>query len=65
MRVNFIHSVAPRIRIVNCEWDTFVQGDVSCTVELTASVQTICSGVGKALRTQFLCQRDSRADRTQ
>ena len=50
---------------MNYEWDTFVQGDVSCIVELAASVQTICSGVGKALRTYFLCQRDSRVDRTQ
>ena len=49
--MNFTHSVAPRIRTVNCEWNTFVQGDVSCTIELAASVQTICGGVGKALRT--------------
>ena len=65
MRVNFTHSVAPRIRSVNCEWDTSVQGDVSCTVEVAASVQTISGGVEKALHTHFLCQRDSRADRTQ
>ena len=38
LKVNFIHSVAPRIRTMNCEWDTSMQGDVSCTVELMASV---------------------------
>ena len=65
LRVNFSHCVSPRIRTENCEWDTIVQGDVSCTEELVASVQMICGGVGKALRTHFLCQRDSRAVRTQ
>ena len=65
MRVNFSHCVAPRIKTVNYEWDTIVQRDVSCTEELATSVQTISGGVGKALRTHFLYQRDSRAVRTQ
>ena len=63
LRVNFNHRIAPRIRTVNCEWDTIVQGNVSCTEELVASVQTICSGVGKALHTHYLYQRDLRAVR--
>ena len=65
LRVNFSHCNAPRIPTVNCEWDTILEGDVSCTEELVASVQTICSSIGKALHTHFLCQRDSRAMRTQ
>ena len=65
MRVNFSHCVVPRIRTENYEWDTILEGDMSCIEELAALVQTICSGVGKALRTHFLCQRDSRAVRTQ
>ena len=65
LRVNFSHYVAPRIRTVNYEWDTILEGDVSCTKKLAASVQTICGGVGKALRTHFFCQRDSQAMRTQ
>ena len=50
---------------MNCEWDTILEGDVSCTEELAAAVQTICGGVGKALGTHFLYQRDSREVRTQ
>ena len=63
--MNFSHYVAPRIKTVNCEWDTILQGDVSCTKELAMSVQTICGNVGKALCTYFFCQCDLRAVRTQ
>ena len=65
LRVNFSHYVAPRIRTMNCEWDTILEGDVSCTKELAASVHTICGGIGKALHTHFLYQRDLRAVMTQ
>ena len=40
--MNFSHCVALRIRIVNCEWDTIVQGDVSCTEELEAALGRHC-----------------------
>ena len=36
-----------------------------CTEELAVSMQTICSSVGKALCTHFLCHRDSQAMRSQ
>ena len=62
--MNFSHNVAPRIKTVNYEWDTSVQRNVSCTVELVASVEMISGRVEKALHTYFHCQRDSRADRT-
>ena len=65
MRLNFSHSIAPRIRSINCEWNQILERDVNCSAELAVLVQMFYNGLGKALRRHFLCQHDSQAERTQ
>ena len=65
LSLSFSHYVALRIWSIKCEWDNIPKGEVSCSIELAASVQMFCSGIGKALRTHLLYQHDSPAERTQ